>query len=154
MGKVLIIKGADFSQNALIEGGGGEEGIIYTYKNIAWTNNSQFISDSSNNFYGKLYTDSSIADRSATNLSAVIDVEDFTHVKTTVIKRQGAAAAGGLVFLNSNKQPIEGILYKGEQNDGYKILDMDLPIGTKYIGTTAWTEPNNLGYGDFYLHLT
>lgn len=145
MGKSLIIKGADFSKVAI------ERGMTLHYSDVNWTANSQFISDETNPSYGRIYTSGEIPDRSAVNN---IDVREYTHIKTTVIKRTSSTAAGGLGFLDADKNIIYGILYKGESTDGYTVIDMDIPSGCSFVGTTAWDEPNSLGYGDWYMELT
>lgn len=149
MGKALIIKGADFSKVAI---GGTNTGVTTLhYPDVNWIDHSQFISDSSNESYGKIYTSDAIPDRSAIDN---IDVRGYTHIKTTVVKRTISTSAGGLGFLDANKNIISGVLYKGESTDGYIVVDMDIPSGCCFVGTTAWTEPNELGYGNWYMELT
>ena len=124
---------------------------ILTYSDVEWIEHSQYITDASNASYGKIYTSSEITDKVATNS---IDVRGFTHIKTVVVKRMSSNSAGGLGFMNANNQIISGILYRNESTNGYKVIDMDIPEGTAFIGTTAWTEPNSFGYGDWYMELS
>lgn len=146
MGKSLIIKGADFSKVAV-----ANNRVILHYSDVNWIDNSQFISDSSNNSYGKIFTSDVIRDKSAVDN---IDVREYKHIKTTVVKRTSSSSTGGLGFLDANKNIISGVLYRGESTDGYTVVDMDIPSGCCFVGTTAWTEPNGLGYEDWYMELT
>lgn len=131
MGKTLIIKGADFSRNAL-----------KSYENI--TSLFQFTDgkgvDSSNGVdNGKLFTSS------VSSASNFVNIEGYTTIKAVVVYYNKQKGNGGISFYTSNSEEsvIAGaglVFYDAEAEDNtMKEQIFSIPENAKYIRLTVLT---------------
>lgn len=141
MGKTLIIKGADFSENRIEE-------KVHVNVNITelflFTDNNLIVSVGSDPLFGKL---------SASSVSAAsnfVDVSKYKTLSVNVVNYNKNSGKGGICFYtDSNENAVisgSGIVNydPSADNNTMKVQNIAVPINAKYVRLTVLMTEKHL----------
>lgn len=137
MGKTLIIKGADFSEN-------GMPYRVNITESFLFTDNSMVIAEEKTSGFGKTKTSSVSAS------SNFVDVSGYQTLSVNVINYNNMSGFGGICFYtDSNEDTVisgSGIINYDPSavNNTMKIQNIAVPINAKYIRLTVLMAEKHL----------
>lgn len=139
MGKTLIIKGADFSENSIEEKVNVNVNITELF---LFTDNKLIVADERNKLFGK----TSVSSVSAA--SNFVDVSKYKTLSVNVVNYNKLSGLGGICFYTDSNENavISGIVNydPSADNNTMKVQNIAVPINAKYVRLTVLMAEKHL----------
>jgi hypothetical protein len=126
MGKKLIIKGADFSENG-----------IFVNLLPTWTNSKAYVSDSSSATFGQLSNSSQF--KASDKIELPAGVGSIKYTRPVYTTSAGYKSGFGLVFWDATNTAISGDdIPKGDRD--VQVVTISIPASAKYVSFTYFMD--------------
>lgn len=138
MKKVLVIKNADFSANALDK----LKVMIDITSQFVFEDNKLVVARKDANIFGVIKTSTSNKYKTC----KPIDVSQLQKILIPCMLLSSPNGNSGWVIYDANKNPIEGNYYGGDKgaypSDGYEIKEINVPEGASTFVITQFMQVN------------